>query len=150
MSARLKLADVLGNSRVAAALTLGFASGLPFNLSQGTLQAWLASLDVSLKTIGWLTWVGMPYLFKFLWAPLLDRYVPPFLGRRRGWIVLFQVGIAATTALRSGNVSRPRCSGWAGIRTLRPRQRSTASRMRRSMPSSRTDRSRNSAGERLS
>jgi len=99
MSARLRLADVLGNGRVAAALTLGFASGLPFNLSQSTLQAWLASLDVSLKTIGWLTWVGMPYLFKFLWAPLLDRYVPPFLGRRRGWIVLFQVGIALATGL---------------------------------------------------
>ncbi|HUO79874.1 MAG TPA: MFS transporter [Steroidobacteraceae bacterium] len=99
MSARLRLADVLGNGRVAAALTLGFASGLPFNLSQGTLQAWLASLDISLKTIGWLTWVGMPYLFKFLWAPLLDRFVPPFLGRRRGWIVLFQAGIALATGL---------------------------------------------------
>ena len=99
MNARLRLTDVLSNGRVAAALTLGFASGLPFNLSQSTLQAWLASLDVSLKTIGWLTWVGMPYLFKFLWAPLLDRFVPPFLGRRRGWIVLFQVGIAIVTAL---------------------------------------------------
>jgi MFS transporter, PAT family, beta-lactamase induction signal transducer AmpG len=99
VSARLKLADVLGNGRVAAALTLGFASGLPFNLSQSTLQAWLASLDVSLKTIGWLTWVGMPYLFKFLWAPLLDRFAPPFLGRRRGWIVLFQAGIALITGL---------------------------------------------------
>jgi MFS transporter, PAT family, beta-lactamase induction signal transducer AmpG len=99
MSARLRLADVLGNGRVAAALTLGFASGLPFNLSQSTLQAWLASLDMSLKTIGWLTWVGLPYLFKFLWAPLLDRFVPPFLGRRRGWIVLFQAGIALVTGL---------------------------------------------------
>lgn len=98
MSARLRLADVLGNGRVAAALTLGFASGLPFNLSQGTLQAWLATLDLSLRTIGWLTWVGMPYLLKPIWAPLLDRYVPPFLGRRRGWIVLFQAGIALSIA----------------------------------------------------
>ena len=94
MSARLRLADVLGNGRVAAALTLGFASGLPFNLPQSTLQAWLASLDVDLRTIGWLTLVGVPYTFKFLWAPLLDRFVPPFLGRRRGWIVLFQAAIA--------------------------------------------------------
>jgi PAT family beta-lactamase induction signal transducer AmpG len=99
LSARLRLADVLANGRVAAALTLGFASGFPFNLSQSTLQAWLASLDVSLKTIGWLTWVAMPYLFKPLWAPLLDRFVPPFLGRRRGWIVLFQAGIALTVGL---------------------------------------------------
>ena len=98
MSARLRLRDVVTNGRVAAALTLGFASGLPFNLSQGTLQAWLATLDVDLKTIGWLTLVGVPYTFKFLWAPLLDRFVPPFLGRRRGWIVLFQAAIAVTTA----------------------------------------------------
>ena len=98
MSERLRLRDVVSNGRVAAALTLGFASGLPFNLPQGTLQAWLATLDVDLKTIGWLTLVGVPYTFKFLWAPLLDRFVPPFLGRRRGWIVLFQAAIAVTTA----------------------------------------------------
>jgi len=98
VSERLRLRDVVSNGRVAAALTLGFASGLPFNLPQGTLQAWLATLDVDLKTIGWLTLVGVPYTFKFLWAPLLDRFVPPFLGRRRGWIVLFQAAIAVTTA----------------------------------------------------
>ncbi len=98
MNARLRLADIAGNGRVAAALTLGFASGLPFNLSQSTLQAWLASLNVDLKTIGWLTLVGVPYTFKFLWAPFLDRFVPPFLGRRRGWIVLFQAAIALAIA----------------------------------------------------
>jgi MFS transporter, PAT family, beta-lactamase induction signal transducer AmpG len=99
VSARLRLVDLLGNRRVAAALTLGFASGLPFNLSQMTLQAWTAQLGVSLQTIGWLTWVGMPYLFKFLWAPLLDRFVPPFLGRRRGWIVLCQAAMALVIAV---------------------------------------------------
>jgi len=98
VNARLRLADIAGNGRVAAALTLGFASGLPFNLSQSTLQAWLASLNVDLKTIGWLTLVGVPYTFKFMWAPLLDRFVPPFLGRRRGWIVLCQVAIALAIA----------------------------------------------------
>ena len=98
MSVRLRLADIVGNRRVAAALTLGFASGLPFNLSQSTLQAWLATLDVDLKTIGWLTLVGLPFTFKFLWAPLLDRFVPPFLGRRRGWIVLLQGALALVIA----------------------------------------------------
>lgn len=98
MTVRLRLVDIFGNGRVAAALTLGFASGLPFNLPQSTLQAWLASLDVDLKTIGWLTLVGVPYTFKFLWAPLLDRFVPPFLGRRRGWIVLFQAALALVIA----------------------------------------------------
>ena len=98
MTVRLRLADVFSNGRVAAALTLGFASGLPFNLSQGTLQAWLASLGLNLKTIGWLTLVGLPYTFKPLWAPLLDRFVPPFMGRRRGWIVLSQAALALTIA----------------------------------------------------
>ena len=95
----LRLADVLGNRRVAAALTLGFASGLPFALSQGTLQGWLAELGLNIKTIGWFTIVGLPYNLKFLWAPLLDRYVPPFLGRRRGWIVLMQALVAIVIAV---------------------------------------------------
>jgi len=94
----LKWADVLGNRRVAAALTLGFASGLPFALSQGTLQGWLAETGLNIKTIGWFTLVGLPYNLKFLWAPLLDRFVPPFLGRRRGWIVLLQALVALIIA----------------------------------------------------
>jgi MFS transporter, PAT family, beta-lactamase induction signal transducer AmpG len=94
----LKLADVLGNRRVAAALTLGFASGLPFALSQGTLQGWLAETGLNIKTIGWFTLVGLPYNLKFLWAPFLDRFVPPFLGRRRGWIVLLQALVALIIA----------------------------------------------------
>jgi PAT family beta-lactamase induction signal transducer AmpG len=98
MRGKVRLVELLGNARVSAALTLGFASGLPFNLPQSTLQAWLASLDVDLKTIGWLTLVGLPYAFKFLWAPLLDRFVPPFLGRRRGWIVLLQAALALVIA----------------------------------------------------
>jgi PAT family beta-lactamase induction signal transducer AmpG len=98
MTGKVRLVELLSNARVSAALTLGFASGLPFNLPQSTLQAWLASLDVELKTIGWLTLVGLPYAFKFLWAPLLDRFVPPFLGRRRGWIVLLQGALALVIA----------------------------------------------------
>jgi MFS transporter, PAT family, beta-lactamase induction signal transducer AmpG len=94
----LRLKDVLSNGRVAAALTLGFASGLPFSLPQGTLQAWLATLDIDLKTIGWFTVLTVPYTFKFLWAPLLDRFVPPFLGRRRGWILIFQMLLAVVIA----------------------------------------------------
>lgn len=87
------------NPRVVAAMTLGFASGLPFNLSQGTLQAWLATLDVDLKTIGLFTLVSAPYTFKVLWAPLVDRYALPFLGRRRGWVLVFQLALAAVIAL---------------------------------------------------
>jgi len=118
VSERLRLRDVVSNGRVAAALTLGFASGLPFNLPQGTLQAWLATLDVDLKTIGWLTLVGMPYTFKFLWAPLLDRFVPPFLGRRRGWIVLFQAAIAVTTAVLGITAARDAIYALAALALL--------------------------------
>lgn len=61
-------------------LVLGFASGLPLALSSGTLQAWLTVEGVNLKTLGWLTLLGLPYTYKFAWAPLLDRYRVPGAG----------------------------------------------------------------------
>jgi PAT family beta-lactamase induction signal transducer AmpG len=70
---------------------LGFASGLPLALSLSTLQAWFTTAGMSLKAIGWITLIGQAYVFKFLWAPLLDRLPLPFLGRRRGWILLMQL-----------------------------------------------------------
>lgn len=76
-----------------AVLFLSFASGLPFNLTNFTLQAWLASDGLSLAAIGVFSLAALPYNFKFLWAPLLDRYLPPIFGRRRGWILIFQVGL---------------------------------------------------------
>ena len=75
-------------------LALGFASGLPLALTGGTLQAWATIEQVSLQEIGFLTLVGTAYTLKFLWAPLVDRYAPPWLGRRRGWMVLMQVLLA--------------------------------------------------------
>lgn len=80
---------------MAPLLVLGFASGLPLALSSGTLQAWATVENVSLQSIGFLTLAGTAYTLKFLWAPLIDRYVPPFLGRRRGWMLLTQVLLAA-------------------------------------------------------
>lgn len=94
-------ARLFGNPRVLAAMTTGFASGLPFNLPQGTLQSWLATTSVDLKTIGIFTLVAVPYSVKWLWAPLLDRYSLPFLGRRRGWIALLQLALAVVIALLS-------------------------------------------------
>ncbi len=70
---------------------LGFASGLPLALSGSALQAWFTTAGMSLKDIGWITLIGQAYVFKFLWAPLLDRLPLPFLGRRRGWILLMQL-----------------------------------------------------------
>lgn len=72
-------------------LILGFASGLPLALTSGTLQAWMTVENIDLKTIGFFSLVGQAYVFKFLWSPMMDRYTPPFLGRRRGWLLATQV-----------------------------------------------------------
>lgn len=76
-------------------LILGFASGLPLALTGQAMQAWLTVSGVDIATIGFLSLVGLPYTFKFLWAPLMDRFELPWLGRRRGWLVLTQLGLAA-------------------------------------------------------
>ncbi|MFP5594250.1 muropeptide MFS transporter AmpG [Kluyvera sp. 142486] len=71
-------------------LILGFASGLPLALTSGTMQAWMTVENIDLKTIGFFSLVGQAYVFKFLWSPVMDRYTPPFLGRRRGWLLTTQ------------------------------------------------------------
>ncbi len=77
--------------RLSVISALGFASGLPFALTDTTLQAWLAVSAVDIETIGLFSLLTVPYVLKFLWAPLLDRYVPPVFGRRRGWILASQL-----------------------------------------------------------
>lgn len=77
-------------------LLLGFASGLPLALTSGTLQAWMTVANVDLKTIGFFSLVGQAYVFKFLWSPMMDRYTPSFLGRRRGWLLVTQVFLLIT------------------------------------------------------
>ena len=72
---------------------LGYASGIPLNLSGSTLQAWMHDAGVDIRTIGFFALAGLPYTLKFLWSPLMDRYRPPFLGRRRGWILLTFVAV---------------------------------------------------------
>jgi MFS transporter, PAT family, beta-lactamase induction signal transducer AmpG len=89
---------VFRDRRLAVILLLGFSSGLPLALTGGTLQAWMTVEGVDLSTIGIFTLVGLPYTWKFLWSPLMDRYVPPFLGRRRGWLVVTQFALAAGIA----------------------------------------------------
>jgi len=90
---------VFQNRKMAYLLFLGFASGLPLYLTGPTLQAWLTLEGVDLATVGLLSLVGIPYSLKFLWSPLLDRFAPPLLGRRRGWIgiseLLLIISIAA-------------------------------------------------------
>jgi len=87
------------NPKVAVMLALGFSSGLPFLLTAGTLGYWLRDEGVDLKTIGFLSWVGLAYSLKFLWSPLIDRTDVPVagrkLGRRRGWMLAAQLVVAA-------------------------------------------------------
>ena len=76
----------------------GFSSGLPLYLLFNLVPAWLRSEQVDLKTIGLFALIQFPYTWKFLWSPLLDRYVLPLLGRRRGWMLLTQIGLLAVIA----------------------------------------------------
>ncbi|MDT9127095.1 muropeptide MFS transporter AmpG, partial [Escherichia coli] len=75
-----------------------FASGLPFMLTGATLGYWLRAEGASLKAIGFISWVSLAYSFKFLWSPVVDRVNLPLLGRlgrRRGWLLLTQIALAA-------------------------------------------------------
>src|SRR5215217_1394000 len=92
--------DVIGSLRqpkVAVMLMLGFSSGLPFFLSGNTLGYWLRDSGTTLKAIGFLSWVGLAYSLKFLWAPVVDRVDAPLFGRfgrRRSWMLLTQLFVA--------------------------------------------------------
>jgi PAT family beta-lactamase induction signal transducer AmpG len=96
--------------KIALLLVLGFASGLPLALTAGTLQAWLAADNVDIVAIGWFALVGQPYTYKFLWSPLMDRYAPPFLGRRRGWLLVTQLALVAAIAFMG--TLKPADSAW--------------------------------------
>lgn len=93
---QIKSPNILINGRLLAVLCLGFSSGLPLALTGSTLQAWFTEAHINLVTIGALSLLGIPYTFKFLWAPLMDQYGFPKLGKRRGWIIAMQLGLVVT------------------------------------------------------
>jgi MFS transporter, PAT family, beta-lactamase induction signal transducer AmpG len=95
------LLGVFGQRKMAALLLLGFGSGMPLFLTSKTLQAWMSVEGVDLGTVGRVSMLSLPYSLKFLWAPLLDRYVPPFLGRRRGWLLITQLLLGLLIAAMS-------------------------------------------------
>ena len=93
------LREVLASPKMLAIMGLAAASGYPNQLTESALQAWLKDSHVSNTTIGVMSYVALPYLLKFLWAPFIDRYPLPLLGRRRGWILLTQIVLAVAIAL---------------------------------------------------
>jgi len=89
---------VVFSRRMLVAFLMGFSGGLPLLLTLGVLQAWMKEGEVDLTWIGMITLVQIPYTWKFLWAPFLDRFIPPFLGRRRGWLLMSQIALMASIA----------------------------------------------------
>ena len=94
-----RLKDVLASPKMVAIMVLGASSGFPNQITESTLQAWLKDSGATNATIGVLSYVAIPYLLKFLWAPFIDRYPLPILGRRRGWIMMMQLALAVAIAL---------------------------------------------------
>jgi PAT family beta-lactamase induction signal transducer AmpG len=97
--ARGGLREVLASPRMLAILIMAAASGFPNQITESALQAWLKDAGATNTTIGVMSYVALPYLLKFLWAPFIDRYPLPVLGRRRGWILAMQLALAAAIAL---------------------------------------------------
>lgn len=83
---------------------LGFASGLPLLLTGATLKQWLAQDKIDIKTIGFFSWVGLAYSFKYLWAPLLDRYFSEKVGRRKTWMLFSQIGLVIGIVMMAAQV----------------------------------------------
>ncbi|MDA3934221.1 MAG: AmpG family muropeptide MFS transporter [Gammaproteobacteria bacterium] len=90
--------EILINRRMLTCLFLGFTSGLPLYVLIQLIPAWLRTEGVDLATIGLFSLIALPYTWKFAWSPLLDRFALPWLGRRRGWMLLTQIILLASIA----------------------------------------------------
>ncbi|MEP2652095.1 MAG: AmpG family muropeptide MFS transporter [Paraglaciecola sp.] len=90
--------EAILNKRMLVCITTGFSSGLPLYLLIQFVPAWLRDAEIDLATIGLINLVLFPYTWKFLWSPVMDRFVLPFFGRRRGWMFVTQLGLIALMA----------------------------------------------------
>jgi PAT family beta-lactamase induction signal transducer AmpG len=123
MSLRLQqIRALIVQRKMLVMLALGFSSGLPFVLVDDAFRAWMGRVGLDLRTIGWLGLVTLPYSVKFVWSPVVDRFVPPFLGRRRGWVALMQMmlvvtllAIALLMSLYQGSPPGERASWLSGL-----------------------------------
>lgn len=108
--ARKSLLKSIFSGRMLVALIMGFSCGLPLLLTITVLQAWMTEEGVDLAVIGLMALVGLPYTAKFFWAPFMDRYTLPFLGRRRGWLLTAQLALAL--AIAGMGLTDPSASPW--------------------------------------
>lgn len=97
MIAMLSPNPAIFNRRMLICIVTGFSSGLPLFIFLNLMPVWLAEANVSLKTIGLFSLLMLPYTWKFVWAPLMDRFSPP-LGRRRGWMFITQLALLLSIA----------------------------------------------------
>ncbi len=93
--------------RTASVVLLSFSSGLPLGLVWYAIPDWMRDIGVDIRVVGILTLAQAPWAFKVLWSPLMDRYVPPFWGRRRGWMAISQVALVACGLMLAGVGSHP-------------------------------------------
>ena len=102
--------QALFNRRMLICVFTGFSSGLPLYLLINLLPAWLRSEGVDLRSIGMFALIQLPFTWKFLWAPLLDRYAPPVFGRRRSWMLAMQVSLLVS--IPAFGALQPRLDLW--------------------------------------
>src|SRR5262245_15069702 len=112
------LQDVLKTWRLLSVTLMSFSSGLPLGLVWYSIPAWLTSAGVDIQTVGLLTLSQAPWTFKFLWAPLVERYPLPFLGRKRGWVLVGQIALFALGLWLAGVSSHPEAVGVIGALAL--------------------------------
>src|SRR5512142_3558751 len=99
--------------RTLSVALLSFSSGLPLGLVWYSIPDWMRSIGVDIRVVGLLSLAQAPWAFKVLWSPLMDRYVPPFWGRRRGWMAVTQIALTACGLMLAGVGRRPEMV-WGG------------------------------------
>ena len=103
--------------KMLAMVFFGFSSGFPYYIIKDVLKLWMTESQVDLTTIGLFSALGLPYTLKFVWSPLMDGVTPPFLGRRRGWIFMAQMGLVAGI-LFLGQLDPTRSLAWIALTAL--------------------------------
>jgi PAT family beta-lactamase induction signal transducer AmpG len=101
------------SKRTAFVVLQMFSSGLPLGLVWIAIPDWMRSIGVDIRVVGLITLAQAPWTFKLLWAPLMDRYVPPFWGRRRGWMAVTQIALFVVSLMLAGIGQRPEAI-WVG------------------------------------